>query len=112
MKVGDNRMYKEAREWTNAKFHFDNVPQALLTLFTVATFEGWPAYVHNREQPMICIRFLNGSLIDAERLISVRFISSLLHTAIDSKAEGEGPVYNHRPFVAPFFIAFIIVSHL
>lgn len=38
------------------------------------------------------------------------WISSLLHTAIDSKAEGEGPVYNYRPFVAPYFIAFIIVN--
>jgi len=40
------------------------------------------------------------------------FCSSLLHTAIDSKGEGEGPVYNYRPFVAPFFIAFIIVRLL
>lgn len=38
-------------------------------------------------------------------------ISSLLHTAIDSKKEDEGPVYNYRPVVAPFFIAFIIVCH-
>nr|QQY02566.1 voltage-dependent L-type calcium channel subunit alpha-1F [Cryptocotyle lingua] len=30
------------REWENFDFHFDNVPNALLTLFTVATFEGWP----------------------------------------------------------------------
>ena len=37
---------------------------------------------------------------------------SLLHTAIDSKKEGEGPVYNNRPFVAPFFIAFIVVRIL
>ena len=37
---------------------------------------------------------------------------SLLHTAIDSKGEGEGPVYNYRPFVAPFFIAFIIVRFI
>lgn len=42
LKIEDNHMYKEYREWSNAKFHFDNVPQALLTLFTVATFEGWP----------------------------------------------------------------------
>ncbi|CAF1094276.1 unnamed protein product [Rotaria sordida] len=76
LKIADDHIYKEAREWSNERFHFDNVPQALLTLFTVATFEGWPG---------------------------------LLHTAIDSKGEGEGPVYNYRPFVAPFFIAFIIV---
>ena len=80
LKLHDNQIYrKEAREWTNSKFHFDNVPQALLTLFTVATFEGWP---------------------------------SLLHTAIDSNEEGRGPVYNHRPFVAPYFIAFIIVNKI
>lgn len=41
LKIRD-KIYKERREWSNAKFHFDNVPQALLTLFTVATFEGWP----------------------------------------------------------------------
>ncbi|CAF4493315.1 unnamed protein product, partial [Rotaria socialis] len=76
LKITDNQIYREAREWSNSKFHFDNVPQALLTLFTVATFEGWP---------------------------------TLLHTAIDSKGEGEGPIYNYRPFVAPFFVAFIIV---
>ncbi|CAF3545967.1 unnamed protein product [Rotaria sp. Silwood1] len=76
LKIQDNQIYKEDREWSNSKFHFDNVPQALLTLFTVATFEGWP---------------------------------TLLHTAIDSNGEGEGPIYNYRPFVAPFFIAFIIV---
>ena len=80
LKIDENQgPKKEPREWSNAKFHFDNVPQALLTLFTVATFEGWP---------------------------------SLLHTAIDSNDEGRGPVYNHRPFVAPFFIAFIIVRYL
>ncbi|CAF0938668.1 unnamed protein product [Rotaria sordida] len=76
LKIQDNRILKDRREWLNSKFHFDNVPQALLTLFTVATFEGWPI---------------------------------LLHIAIDSKGEGEGPIYNYRPFVAPFFIAFIIV---
>lgn len=38
----EDKVYKEPRVWENSKFHFDNVPQALLTLFTVATFEGWP----------------------------------------------------------------------
>lgn len=42
LKIEEKNIYKEPREWSNAKFHFDNVPQALLTLFTVATFEGWP----------------------------------------------------------------------
>ncbi|KAB0801516.1 hypothetical protein PPYR_05870 [Photinus pyralis] len=30
------------REWEPEKFHFDNVAKAMLTLFTVSTFEGWP----------------------------------------------------------------------
>ncbi|TPP39753.1 Voltage-dependent L-type calcium channel subunit alpha [Fasciola gigantica] len=30
------------RHWVNNDFNFDDVPHALLTLFTVSTFEGWP----------------------------------------------------------------------
>ena len=30
------------REWYNEDFNFDNVANGMLTLFTVATFEGWP----------------------------------------------------------------------
>lgn len=33
------------REWTNNPLNYDNVPEAMLTLFTVSTFEGWPGYV-------------------------------------------------------------------
>lgn len=33
------------REWSVNTFNFDDVPNAMLTLFTVSTFEGWPAYV-------------------------------------------------------------------
>ncbi|XP_044741496.1 muscle calcium channel subunit alpha-1 [Chrysoperla carnea] len=32
----------EEREWTQNRFHFDDVAKAMLTLFTVSTFEGWP----------------------------------------------------------------------
>ena len=31
------------REWSNQDLNFDNVHSAMLTLFTVATFEGWPS---------------------------------------------------------------------
>lgn len=31
------------RKWENYKFHFDNVIHGMETLFTVTTFEGWPA---------------------------------------------------------------------
>jgi len=32
------------RQWVNNEFNFDDVPQAMLALFTVMTFEGWPVY--------------------------------------------------------------------
>lgn len=31
------------RIWDKRRFHFDDVAKAMLTLFTVSTFEGWPA---------------------------------------------------------------------
>ncbi|XP_025208287.1 muscle calcium channel subunit alpha-1 isoform X3 [Melanaphis sacchari] len=34
---------KEERKWERNAFHFDDVAKAMLTLFTVSTFEGWPA---------------------------------------------------------------------
>jgi hypothetical protein len=33
---------KQSREWVNSDFNFDDVSQAMLSLFTVTTFEGWP----------------------------------------------------------------------
>ncbi|XP_020280944.1 muscle calcium channel subunit alpha-1 isoform X8 [Pseudomyrmex gracilis] len=38
-----NRPVVKTREWLQQKFHFDNVYKAMLTLFTVSTFEGWPS---------------------------------------------------------------------
>lgn len=32
----------QARSWENSKFDFDNVLTAMMALFTVSTFEGWP----------------------------------------------------------------------
>lgn len=32
----------EKREWKKNRFNFDDVAEAMLTLFTVSTFEGWP----------------------------------------------------------------------
>lgn len=32
--------------WENNRFHFDNVAKAMLTLFTVSTFEGWPGLLY------------------------------------------------------------------
>ncbi|VEN47980.1 unnamed protein product [Callosobruchus maculatus] len=37
----------ETREWLPQKFHYDNVPMAMLTLFAVQTGEGWPQVLQN-----------------------------------------------------------------
>ncbi|KAJ8923541.1 hypothetical protein NQ315_010119 [Exocentrus adspersus] len=36
----------KGRSWEPNRFHFDNVAKAMLTLFTVSTFEGWPALLY------------------------------------------------------------------
>lgn len=43
-KDGDvNHPMVRERVWYNNEFNFDNVPQGMMALFTVSTFEGWPA---------------------------------------------------------------------
>nr|XP_004661607.2 voltage-dependent L-type calcium channel subunit alpha-1S [Jaculus jaculus] len=34
------------RQWTHNDFHFDNVLSAMMSLFTVSTFEGWPQLLY------------------------------------------------------------------
>ncbi|KAM9185713.1 voltage-dependent L-type calcium channel subunit alpha-1D isoform 1-T1 [Dugong dugon] len=41
----DNPMVRE-RIWQNSDFNFDNVLSAMMALFTVSTFEGWPALLY------------------------------------------------------------------
>jgi hypothetical protein len=44
-KDGDlNYPIVEERIWERNAFHYDNVAKAMLTLFVVSTFEGWPGY--------------------------------------------------------------------
>ncbi|XP_067209243.1 muscle calcium channel subunit alpha-1 isoform X2 [Linepithema humile] len=38
-----DRPIVKQREWLQWRFHFDDVAKAMLTLFTVSTFEGWPS---------------------------------------------------------------------
>lgn len=37
-----NQPMIQPRSWENSKFDFDNVLTAMMALFTVSTFEGWP----------------------------------------------------------------------
>uniref|UniRef100_A0A6E8W4T5 Voltage-dependent calcium channel alpha-1 subunit IQ domain-containing protein n=2 Tax=Anopheles coluzzii TaxID=1518534 RepID=A0A6E8W4T5_ANOCL len=41
----DKPVSKE-RYWSRNRFHFDDVSKAMLTLFTVSTFEGWPGLLY------------------------------------------------------------------
>ncbi|XP_078040970.1 ca[2+]-channel protein alpha[[1]] subunit D isoform X2 [Augochlora pura] len=38
-----NKPVMNERHWKQNHFHFDDVAKAMLTLFTVSTFEGWPS---------------------------------------------------------------------
>ncbi|XP_014484756.1 PREDICTED: muscle calcium channel subunit alpha-1 isoform X2 [Dinoponera quadriceps] len=38
-----NKPIVRERSWQQYRFHFDDVAKAMLTLFTVSTFEGWPS---------------------------------------------------------------------
>ncbi|XP_029034348.1 muscle calcium channel subunit alpha-1 isoform X8 [Osmia bicornis bicornis] len=38
-----NKPVMKERSWYQNRFHFDDVAKAMLTLFTVSTFEGWPS---------------------------------------------------------------------
>ncbi|XP_059533698.1 voltage-dependent L-type calcium channel subunit alpha-1S isoform X1 [Myotis daubentonii] len=46
-KDGDpTQMELRRREWVLSDFHFDNVLSAMMSLFTVSTFEGWPQLLY------------------------------------------------------------------
>jgi voltage-dependent calcium channel L type alpha-1D len=46
-KDGDlNYPIVEERVWDRNAFHYDNVAKAMLTLFVVSTFEGWPGILY------------------------------------------------------------------
>jgi len=46
-KDGDiNKPIVEERLWERSPFHYDNIMHAMLTLFVVATFEGWPGILY------------------------------------------------------------------
>jgi len=41
-----NKPIVEERSWERSPFHYDNIMHAMLTLFVVATFEGWPGILY------------------------------------------------------------------
>ena len=41
-----DQMTSHERVWEKNEFNFDNVAQAMLTLFVTMTFEGWPGILY------------------------------------------------------------------
>ncbi|CDI97618.1 voltage dependent calcium channel type d subunit [Echinococcus multilocularis] len=80
------------RVWTHSELNFDNVANAMLTLFVVLTFEGWPpilyAGIDSNEEDM-------GPLQDHRKYIALYFIIYLIVASF---------------FMVNIFVGFVIVT--
>ncbi|XP_037051066.1 muscle calcium channel subunit alpha-1 isoform X2 [Bradysia coprophila] len=92
-KSGDvNNPVEEERKWDTNKFNFDNVAKAMLTLFTVSTFEGWPALLY----VSIDSNAENGGLIHNFRpMVAAYYIIYIIIIAF---------------FMVNIFVGFVIVT--
>ncbi|XP_054713123.1 muscle calcium channel subunit alpha-1-like [Uloborus diversus] len=74
----------EDRKWERYKFNFDDVAKAMLTLFTVSTFEGWPQLLYvaidsraedegpyHNYRPMVAIFFIIYIIIIAFFMVNI-----------------------------------------
>ncbi|XP_062842400.1 calcium channel, voltage-dependent, L type, alpha 1D subunit, a isoform X2 [Trichomycterus rosablanca] len=92
-KDGDmNQPVIQKRHWHNSDFNFDNVLMAMMALFTVSTFEGWPALLYkaidsNREN--------FGPIYNYRVEISIFFIIYIIIIAF---------------FMMNIFVGFVIVT--
>ncbi|XP_064107830.1 muscle calcium channel subunit alpha-1-like isoform X37 [Macrobrachium nipponense] len=88
----------EKRVWEKNSFHFDNVAKAMLTLFTVSTFEGWPGLLYvsidsNTEdvgpvynyRPMVAVYYIIYIIIIAFFMVNI-FVGFVIVTF---QSEGE-----------------------
>uniref|UniRef100_A0A8C8IWG8 Voltage-dependent L-type calcium channel subunit alpha n=1 Tax=Oncorhynchus tshawytscha TaxID=74940 RepID=A0A8C8IWG8_ONCTS len=92
-KDGDvNQPTIQKRVWHNSEFNFDNVLMAMMALFTVSTFEGWPSLLYkaidsNRENL--------GPIYNYRIEISIFFIIYIIIIAF---------------FMMNIFVGFVIVT--
>uniref|UniRef100_A0AAY5E7A2 Voltage-dependent L-type calcium channel subunit alpha n=1 Tax=Electrophorus electricus TaxID=8005 RepID=A0AAY5E7A2_ELEEL len=91
--IGENALPQvRERIWYNSDFNFDNVLMAMMALFTVSTFEGWPALLYkaidsNRENM--------GPIYNYRVEISIFFIIYIIIIAF---------------FMMNIFVGFVIVT--
>jgi len=85
-------MIIDHRKWENYKFNFDNVLQGMLTLFTVCTFEGWPALLY---KAIDSTREYKGPVYNNRRAVSIFFIAYIIVIAF---------------FMINIFVGFVILT--
>ncbi|KAF6033847.1 hypothetical protein EB796_007845 [Bugula neritina] len=87
-----NRPEKLERTWTNYKFHYDNVFSAMLTLFTVQTFEGWPPLLY---ESIDSFRSGHGPVYNSRKWVAIFYIIFIIIIAF---------------FMVNIFVGFVIVT--
>ncbi|CAD5219442.1 unnamed protein product [Bursaphelenchus okinawaensis] len=80
------------REWTRNDFNFDNVMDAMISLFVVSTFEGWPdllyVAINSNEED-------KGPVYNARQAVAIFFIAFIVVIAF---------------FMMNIFVGFVIVT--
>ncbi|XP_066212111.1 voltage-dependent L-type calcium channel subunit alpha-1F isoform X4 [Saccopteryx leptura] len=114
------------RLWVNSDFNFDNVLSAMMALFTVSTFEGWPALLykaidaHAEDQGPIYNYHLEISVFFIVYIIIIAFFMMNIFVGfviITFRAQGEQEYQNceldknqHYEQTAPFNYAMDILN--
>jgi hypothetical protein len=65
----------QGRQWVNSNFHFDNLPQAYLSLLVMSTVEGWIDIMYSG---MDAVGPGKSPIVDAQRVNSLYFISFMV----------------------------------
>uniref|UniRef100_A0A4W4GKZ1 Voltage-dependent L-type calcium channel subunit alpha n=1 Tax=Electrophorus electricus TaxID=8005 RepID=A0A4W4GKZ1_ELEEL len=92
-KDGDiNKPMLQKRIWKNGDFNFDNVLKAMMALFTVSTFEGWPKLLY---EAIDSYSVNHGPVFNNRVEISIFFIIYIIIIAF---------------FMMNIFVGFVIVT--
>lgn len=94
----DEKGMNKTRKWETHEFNFDNIFEAMTTLFVVMTFEGWPGILYNAidskgvdvgpvkdNRPLVAIYFVIYIIIIAFFMVNI-FVGFVIVTF---KSEGE-----------------------
>jgi voltage-dependent calcium channel L type alpha-1D len=91
-KYSGSELSIEERVWENNNFHFDNVLHGMETLFTVTTFEGWPALLY---KAIDSTKEYKGPIYNNRKAVAIFFIAYIVVIAF---------------FMVNIFVGFVIVT--